>query len=125
MKNCSGIFFWSLFCMGEAVSAQNMDYSGVYTVDNNNICELSIEIIKNHDGYSYRYENMDGDLTINEVEGSTYLHFVGLKGDEGDDNLEAMFLNGAIVIQNYGNAMSEYTRFRKCDTKYLTLIKAQ
>lgn len=104
------------------------DYSGVYSTQAESPCRLSITITKQNDGFEYQLSNDNqhytGKLIIEEKDGEVYFTFDGKIEDNEPKSVEAQFVDGKIMIQNYGNAMNEFKFFKTCDEKYLEFIKS-
>jgi hypothetical protein len=101
------------------------NYAGTYAVTDTAVCALSITITRQGPGYRFRSDEQQGPVTITREGADTYFTFVGLKGDEPAVDIEAAWADSALLIQNYGNSMNEYTRFASCGAKYLTLRRQQ
>jgi hypothetical protein len=56
-------------------------------------------------------------------EKSNYIIFDGLMCDEGCTKIEGLCYENTIAIQNYGNAINQYTKLGECDKKYIELQK--
>ena len=130
---------------------------GVYETqpesDNNDECQISIEISKTKTSYSYflktKIRELKGiaNLTTNES-GEKIIVLEGIEWDEyeGDISREeendsiadsgtnsqelkipvgigASYTKDTLTIQNYGNAMNSYTKLSECGRKYIQLIK--
>lgn len=98
-------------------------YAGTYTVQDTAVCALSITITKQANTYQFVMGETHGQVQVDRQGSETYLTFLGLKGADPQDNVEAVWQDSLIVIQNYGNSMNEYTRFEQCDAKYLELVR--
>jgi hypothetical protein len=105
------------------------DYSGVYKLEDTKICNLVITIKKNKSGYSYMIDGADmkssGLLSVEKGSGQTYLRFNGTLRDGDKTAVEGSYSGRTITIQNYGNSMSQYICFKKCDAKFLEFLKAE
>lgn len=117
--------FFVLSCSSETNSesrsdkkSDQTDYTGVYKSTEDG-CIITITIFKDANGYSYKMNadgfDKNGKLTINQVDKETYLNF--------DNKTEGKFMDGLIMIQNYGNSMNEYQIFEFCDSKFLQFSK--
>ncbi|WP_157530627.1 hypothetical protein [Hymenobacter norwichensis] len=98
-------------------------YAGTYTVQDTAVCALSITIGKQADGYSFTTGTTQGQVQVEQQDSSTYFTFAGLKGADPVDDVEAVWQDSMLVIQNTGNSMNPYTRFEQCDAKYLELVR--
>jgi len=102
-----------------------VDYSGTYNMVDKTICDLSIIIQKNGNDLSYKIDKSEGKVEIIKQENEVYLKFVAINGVSPKGDVEAKYENETLLIQNEGNAMNQYTNFKKCDAKYLELKKAK
>ncbi|UOQ67004.1 hypothetical protein [Hymenobacter volaticus] len=100
-------------------------YEGTYTVQDTAVCSLSITITKQADTYSFTTSTTRGLVQIEKQDSETYFTFLGLKGTDPKADVEAVWQDTVLVIQNYGNSMNEYLRFAQCDAKYLELVRQQ
>ncbi|MDF7809966.1 hypothetical protein [Hymenobacter sp. YC55] len=98
-------------------------YAGTYTVQDTAVCALSITITKQANAYRFVMGETRGPVRVDRQGSETYLTFLGLKGADPQDNVEAVWQDSLLLIQNYGNSMNEYTRFEQCDAKYLELVR--
>ncbi|MCA8832690.1 hypothetical protein [Hymenobacter pini] len=101
-------------------------YAGTYTVRDSTDCSLSITITRQGPGYAFSCSNgrtVQGTVEISEEADGTYFTFVGLKGDDPEEDIPALWQDSVLLIQNYGNSMNEYTRFSNCEAKYLELYR--
>lgn len=101
-------------------------YVGTYAVRDSTDCPLSITVTRQ--GPDYLFSCSNGSITRGKVEVSqeadaTYFTFVGLKGDDPEEDVPALWQDTVLLIQNYGNSMNEYTRFSNCEAKYLELYR--
>ena len=104
------------------------DYSGIYKSSDPDACRIVITIKKNNKGYSYTINaagvRSSGWLTV-EIDGDqTYMMFNGTLRSGDKTPVEASYSEKKITIQNYGNAINQYICFKKCDVKYIELVKA-
>lgn len=100
-------------------------YAGTYIVQDTAVCALSIIITKQVNGYTFTTGAARGQVQVEQQGSQTYFTFIGLKGVEPQGDIEAVWQDSMLIIQNYGNTMNEYTRFEQCDAKYLELVKQQ
>jgi len=104
-----------------------MDYSGVYTTSAESLCKITLTITKAAEEYSYQISmdklNYTGKIIFEVTEGQTYLAFDGQIGDNAPKTVSGQLMDGAIMIQNYGNSMNEYHYFKQCDEKFLEFKK--
>jgi hypothetical protein len=105
-----------------------IDYSGVYKVSDENSCKLSITIIKEGQDYNYGIlgEKLDysGKLIVENIEDDIYFTFDGQIAENKPKSVSAKFVDGSIMIQNYGNSMNKYNYFKQCEEKYLEFKKS-
>lgn len=112
-----------------ADSAENriQDLSGVYKITGAENCNLAITIKKINQGYVYIIDVSgdlsSGNLSIENEENRIYLKFNGTIRSGDNTTVEGAYSDGKINIQNYGNAINQYRCFKKCDAKYLELVK--
>jgi hypothetical protein len=103
------------------------DYSGVYKTSADSPCQLSITITKQGNDFNYllAYNNKTytGKVIIEDKDGTTYFSFDGKIEENKPKSVEGQFVDGKIMIQNYGNAMNEFQFFKACDDKYLEFKK--
>ncbi len=130
--------------------------SGFYKTEvdtnDNETCELSVDIFKTKKGYNYHLKtdlrDVKGKVSfIRDNPNELYIVFEGIKWDEyrGDisneidddesnddvDNknikipigIDAYVGKDTLTIQNYGNSMNNYTIIGECGRKYILLIK--
>jgi hypothetical protein len=104
------------------------DYSGVYKTSAESACQLSITITKQGQDFNYQlaYNNKTytGKVIIEDQEGTIYFSFDGKIEENEAKSVGGQFIDGKIMIQNYGNAMNEFQLFKSCDEKYLEFIKS-
>lgn len=96
-------------------------YAGTYTNQDSTDCDLAITILEKENQYFFVKDKIRGTVKVTKQDSSTYLTFVGLKNiypEEAD--IEALWQDSVLLVQNYGNAMNEYERFN-CEAKYLEL----
>lgn len=102
------------------------DYSGAYK-SNDNKCRLDLTVTLKDGSYLYRFSTakrkQNGKLEISQTDGGTYLTFKGLFGARPKTEIQGLYSDGKIVIQNYGNSMNDYLRFKECDLKFIELEK--
>jgi len=98
-------------------------YAGTYAVTDTTICPLSIAVAQQGSHYTYTYQGTRGRVEIVNDVAETYFTFIGLKGQEPEEDITAAWQDSVLLIQNYGNSMNEYTRFASCDAKYLELYR--
>ena len=98
-------------------------YAGTYAVQDTAVCALSITVEKQAGGYSFSCGGIRGNVEVTREDSTTYFTFVGLKGAEPAIDVQAVWEDSVLLIQNSGNSMSEYTRFAQCDAKYLELVR--
>lgn len=119
---------------------------GIYKVEEQDQCALSISITKSKGEYRYQFKSntrtLNGKVTFSRSleENLVYIDFHGIEWDEdsgdvtkdndgesssGNDNLptvvQGLLNNGEIAIQNTGNAMNRYVKIGECDLKYIYL----
>lgn len=111
-----------IICSGSEVE----DYSGAYK-SNDSKCGLEVTITLKDGSYFYGFKTgkrkQNGKLEISQTDGGTYLSFKGLLGARPKTEIQGLYSDNKITIQNYGNSMNEYLRFRECDLKYIELAK--
>ncbi len=121
-----------------------MEGNYTLTKDGADTCNLTIRISKNNNDYSYELKttrrSKRGKLLIERsfAGEEIYVGFEGLAWDswEGDvtkdrpgkelappSTISGLYEPGKISIQNYGNAMNNYTKLSECSEKYLILQK--
>jgi hypothetical protein len=107
----AGIFLFA--ACGNKTSKNQIVNEGTYYEQN---CNITIEIAQDKKfriteiGYTTR----TGVYEITLENGETYVQFGEISG---------LYHNDTIDIQNYGNAMNEYTHFGSCGEKYISFIK--
>lgn len=102
-----------------------VDYSGIYTITDKKVCDLTIEIQKNGDKFTYVSGKTKGNIEVLKDENEVYLKLIAINGVSPKGDVEAKYENQTLIIQNEGNAMNEYTNFKQCDAKYLELKKVK
>lgn len=102
------------------------DFSGAYK-SNDGACPATLTITLRDGNYLYGLKTnkrkQNGKLEISQTDGGTYLTFKGLLGARPKTEIQGLYSDGKITIQNYGNSMNEYLRFKECDLKYIELTK--
>ena len=78
-------------------------------------CAIEIEI----------KENSKYTISIRDIQYKKGIYYVLIEEDTyiNFENLQGLYYNDTIVIQNYGNMMNEYIHFESCDKKYIYLTK--
>lgn len=108
------------------VQAQSgTDYSGTYRITDKNVCDLTIEIQKSGDHFSYSSGKTKGDVEVIKSESEVYLKLIAINGKSPKGDVEAKYEDQTLLIQNEGNAMNEYNHFKQCDAKFLELKKVK
>lgn len=93
-------------------------YEGTYR---DTSCALTIQITRRDTSYFFACNGVRGPVEVARDDADTGFTFVGLKGFSPVEDVGCVWQDSVLLIQNYGNAMNEYTRFRDCDAKYLEL----
>lgn len=105
----------------------NSDYSGVYRIADEKICNLTITVRKNEHGYMYLIKGTgvksSGKLAVEKDGEQVYLTFTGMLRSGDRSPVTGAYSGNTITIQNYGNSMNEYVCFKQCDGKYLQFVK--
>ncbi len=101
------------------------DYSGTYSITDKTVCDLTIEIQKNGDNFTYSSGKIKGNIEVIKNESEVYLKLIAINGASPKGDVEAKYENQTLLIQNEGNAMNEYNHFKKCDAKFLELTKVK
>jgi len=105
------------------------EYDGTYKTDTAKGCLIELIITSDADGYHYKIKTsireQEGLLAITKTDQEVYLTFTGLLGTEPKNEIEGQYIDGKIVIQNFGSSMNEYLNFSECDIKYLELLPAE
>lgn len=101
------------------------DYSGSYKVTDKNVCDLTIEIQKNGDEFTYSSGKIKGNVELIKSESEVYLKLIAMNGKSPKGDVEAKYEDQTLFIQNEGNAMNEYNHFKQCDAKFLELKKVK
>ncbi|GAA5645983.1 hypothetical protein [Vibrio proteolyticus] len=97
--------------------------SGVYSLLEPIDCTINIKISKDKFLANINSKKILGNVVLNNEKNNKYITFKGLKGSVPNVDIEAEYEDAMLYIQNYGNAMNEYTRFEECSEKYLILKK--
>lgn len=100
-----------------------VDYSGQYSVEDKSVCDLTIDIQKKDNGFTYVSGKAKGSVEIIKQDDEVYLNFIAINGKSPKGDVEAKYENETLLIQNEGNAMNPYSIFKKCDAKFLELKK--
>jgi hypothetical protein len=107
--------------------SEAVDYSGVYSTAADSPCKITITVSKAGQDYNYKIAgaklDCSGKLIIENQNGEIYFSFDGQIGDNAPKTVSGQFLDGAIMIQNYGNASNQYQYFKNCDEKFLQFTK--
>ncbi|HQO01095.1 MAG TPA: hypothetical protein PLI62_02415 [Spirochaetota bacterium] len=110
---------------GSVETRSNPDYSGVYRIADEKICNLTITVRKNEHGYMYLIKGTgvksSGKLAVEKDGEQVYLTFTGMLRSGDRSPVTGAYSGNTITIQNYGNSMNEYVCFKQCDGKYLRL----
>lgn len=105
------------------------EYVGTYKTDDEKSCSMVLTITLQTNGLHYkiktRSRNKEGRIKITKIGEEVYVNFVGLRGEKLKDEIEGVYEDHKITIQNYGNAMNRYTNFSECDLKYIVLEKIE
>lgn len=103
------------------------DYSGIYKLSHDQVCDIVITIKKDNSGYTYSITGKgvknSGKISVVQDGESTYLAFTGTKRSGDKSAIEGAYSDGKIMIQNYGNAMNQYICFKQCDAKFLEFVR--
>ena len=82
-------------------------------------CAIEIEI-KENAKYAIKIKGVQQKQGIYEVssieDDNIYIKF---------NDIQGMYSDNTIFIQNYGNAMNEYNHFTSCDKKYIYLVRKE
>jgi hypothetical protein len=125
---------------GATLAEMPMGIEGTYVMEESRDCNLQISIFKSGPDYSYELKtskrNVKGKVSFTKGEAieEMYINFSGFPGDDSgvgnkktnDENLnslEALYSDGALDIQNSGNAMNTYEKFAECSDKFIHLEK--
>jgi len=116
----------SLSLLSQGVAAANLPgtYESAEAID----CALRVTVSSRGDRYFYHLKTSERDArgTLQSENEENVINFMGLRADYPEKTtVSALYLDGAILIQNYGNAMNEYTFLSECDQKYIELHKAR
>ncbi|MBD2769825.1 hypothetical protein IC235_18200 [Hymenobacter sp. BT664] len=109
--------------------AATPNYAGTYTVEDTALCPLSIIINKQADDYFFSCRGVRGKVQVSREGSTTGFTFVGLKAAEPSavapemDDVQAVWEDGVLRLQNTGNSMNYYVQFEQCDAKYLELVR--
>lgn len=94
-------------------------YSRTYALETKASCGLEIKLTG--DQYHLKTSKREHAGTYKIQDG--YIIFKGLLADNPKIEVQGSYSKDEIVIQNYGNAMNQYTVFEECsDQKYLRLV---
>lgn len=109
-------------CMTESKCVE-ADYSGIYKLSDDQVCDIVITIKKDNSGYIYSITGKglksSGKVSVVKDGENTYLAFTGTKRSGDKSAIEGAYSDGKIIIQNYGNGMNQYICFKQCDVKFL------
>ena len=110
----------------EAAPSPRPRYEGTYAYSDGGSCALSITIARRDTSYTFECASprASGPVQVWHEGYETGFTFVGLKGVEPEEDISCAWQDSLLLIQNYGNAMNEYTRFN-CGDKYLELRRQQ
>ncbi|WP_299897196.1 hypothetical protein [uncultured Aquimarina sp.] len=94
-------------------------YSRTYVLEETASCGLEIKLTG--DQYHLKTSKREHTGTYKIQDG--YITFKGLLADNPKREVQGSYSKDEIVIQNYGNAMNQFTVFEECsDQKYLRLV---
>lgn len=97
-------------------------YSRTYSLETKASCGLEIKLTG--DQYHLKTSKLEHAGTYKTQDG--YITFNGLLADDPKREVQGSYSEDEIVIQNYGNAMNQFTVFEECsDQKYLRLVKKE
>jgi hypothetical protein len=103
------------------------EYVGTYKTNDEKSCSIDLTITLKTDGLHYKIKtktrNKEGRIKITKMGKEIYINFIGLRGDKPKNQIEGLYEDHQITIQNDGNAMNRYTNFGECDLKYIVLEK--
>lgn len=102
------------------------DYSGAYKTSDE-ACPMELAITLKDGSYLYGFKSgkrkQNGRVEIKQTDSGAYLTFKGLLGIRPKKEVEGLYSEEKITIQNYGNSANEYLKFKDCDLKYIELEK--
>lgn len=105
------------------------DYSGVYKLSDDQVCDIVITIKETDSGYTYSISGKgvesSGKLAIVKEGDETYVVFSKTLRNGDNTAIEGLYSEGKITVQNYGNSLNKYECFKKCDGKFLEFIKKE
>lgn len=105
------------------------EYVGTYKSDDEKSCPMVVTITLQAGGLHYKIKtksrNKEGRIKITKMGDEIYVNFIGLRGDKPKDQIEGLYEDHKITIQNDGNAINPYTNFSECDLKYIVLEKIE
>ncbi|HLP92451.1 MAG TPA: hypothetical protein VK168_00360 [Saprospiraceae bacterium] len=101
------------------------DYAGSYYSDEKS-CPMELHISLKNGAYNYQWKSgkrsASGLALPKWSESGIFLLFKGL-GNSGKSDVEGLFADNSIAIQNAGNAQNKYQIFKECDAKFIHLNK--
>ena len=111
-----------ILCSDEGVA----DFSGAYK-SGDGACPLELTLTLTDGRYLYDIKSgkrkQSGKIEIGQSDGGIYLTFKNLLGSRPKTEIQGLIAGDKITIQNYGNSMNDYLRFKECDAKYIELEK--
>lgn len=101
---------------------------GNFSMNQTNDCDLKLNIYKEKEKYKYSMSSTKrsarGFIKIYiENDDHVYIYLNGLLADDPPETVSGVFYENQVVIQNYGNAMNEYTQLSECSEKFIELQK--
>ncbi|MBW1297007.1 hypothetical protein [Aquimarina litoralis] len=93
-------------------------HNKTYSLETKSSCGLEIKL----EGDQYYLKTNKREHAGTFVIKDGYITFKELFADNPKREVQGSYSENEIVIQNYGNAMNEFTVFEECDLKYLRLV---
>ena len=119
----------SRFILIDYARVNEPDYSGVYKLSDDQVCDIVITIKKADSGYTYSISGKgvesSGKLNILKEGDETYVVFSKTLRNGDNTAIEGLYSEGKITVQNYGNSLNQYVCFKKCDVKFLEFLKEE
>lgn len=110
-----------------SITVSNYSWSslldGEYELTMPTDCIISITISDNHYVSVVNSSKSNGKIIENKEHDKNIIKFFKWKGDTTNEDITARYEDSMLFIQNYGNAMNEYTKLEECGEKYLVLKK--
>lgn len=102
------------------------EFPGVYKLTGDPICNITLSIKNDSEGYSYAFSGgfaSSGRIGLEKKDGSVFVYFNGTKCGGNKESASGIYTYKTIKIQKNGNSTGHNSCFRECDSRILMFIK--